>query len=221
MSYKFYSTYLELFEDCEQAHSDLKAKHARDLVLLEEGKTAESVQMMARSMRKTTPRPQRLLHDDENYYVTIDLTTSTYYVCYKTLMMVDIDFYKKESGDNQQEIIEMLTSYSKEHDCRFKIYRSRNGAHAFLTSKESDYKDPKDLQMMLDLGCDFYYTVYSNLRGWAVRLNRKLNEDVMKYTYICDIGDAPAIPLLEQLTELHINLVPVFQDVEPCLSYGK
>ena len=84
-----------------------------------------------------------------------------------------------------------------------------------------DYRDDDALKIMLDLGTDFYYVVFSYLRGWSVRLNKKRRDTTDElYSYIGDIGTGVADPHLDKLVTLHLNLVPVFKHVEPCLMYG-
>ena len=84
-----------------------------------------------------------------------------------------------------------------------------------------NYKDNSSIQMMLDLDCDFYYVIYSYLRGWSVRLNKKKQEtnDVL-YGEITELGYGKTDPHLYKLTNLHINLVDVFKNVKPNLMYG-
>ena len=136
--------------------------------------------------------------------------------------MVDIDYYKEGTSQSQEEILTNLRKYCEEHpQYRFKVYSTQNGLHAFLVSSSSDYRSEEAIKMMLDLGSDFFYVVYCYLRGWSVRLNKKKRDTKDElYTYITDIGTAPADEYLLKLVQLHLNLTTVFKGVPPCLMYG-
>ncbi len=187
--------------------------------LLEKEKNVELVQLLADVLISKVIKPQRLILDAEDYYIAIDMLTNTYYVCYRQLLMIDIDFYKYKI--EEKEILEKIEAYALKNNLCFQIYKSQNGIHAFLVNKYCDYRDNKYLQIMLDLGCDFYYIVYSYLRGWCVRLNRKKRDTSAElYQYIKKVGVEKEDDHLMKLTSLHINLVEVFENVEPCLMFG-
>ena len=191
----------------------------RMALLTTEGQTIETVKQLTPSLTSLLGKPQRLLQDDPDYYIAIDLMTSTYYVCYRTLLMVDIDFYKGQA-DQQETVIAEIRAYAIEHGISFDLYRSRNGIHAFLISRPADYKADRDIQLMLDLKADFFYVVYSNIRGWSVRLNRKTTEAVMKYAFLGRVGVGQPDAYLLKLVTLHLKLVDVFKNVEPSAMFG-
>lgn len=193
-----------------------------------------SVKIFATLMAHTILKPQQLLIDNEDYYIAIDMLTNTYYICYRNLMMIDCDNYKFE-GD----IIATLVKYPHLY---FRIYQSRNGYHVFILNKSFDYKSDESIELMINLHCDFYYTVYTYLRGWCVRLNKKRpeQEDIL-YKWVGDVVHGIYFPVpdhttaqvsdiqsnsetwdflpnerLEQLCELHIKLTTVFKNVGPC-----
>ena len=178
-------------------------------------------------LRGAMIRPQEVCIDTDDYYVAIDQMTTTAYICYKNLLMIDIDFYKEGQTRTEAELLEQLQHYcNKGHHGRqghtFAIYRTRNGLHAFLISERADYNKDKYLQMMLDNGCDFFYVVYSYLRGWSVRLNKKeadLNDVYEKIGYV---GNGPRDPHLEKLVALHLNIIKkgVFANIGQSLMYG-
>lgn len=213
----FYREYLEMInENVDIQHPQLSDPRFRNMILKDNIPSFEIIQLFSQGVKHTMRKPQRVLHDDEDYYIAIDLNTNTYYVCYKNLLMVDIDFYKKEGDLTTEDIIKLFQKYCKNKPYRFKLYSSRNGIHAFLISQKCNYKQKEDIQIMLDLESDFYYTVYAYLRGWSVRLNKKRDdmEDVL-YKYICDVGDAEEDEHLVKLVNLHINLVDVFKNTKP------
>lgn len=211
----FYETYLNIINSTEIIEiEELKESGFRKRLFETQKHNYELVKLMSTAVRHTLQKPQRVLHDDEDYYVGIDLYTNTYYVCYRDLLMVDIDYYKNDTTYTEDEILNKFREYCRKHPgSLFRIYRSRNGIHAFLISHKSNHKDPECINLMLDMGSDFYYTVYSYLRGWSVRLNKKETDTKDQlYEYIGEIGTGEPIKRLEQQVNLHINLVDVFKD---------
>jgi len=205
-----------------------------------------SVRMMSYVMSHSVLKPQQVLIDNDDYYIAIDLFTNTYYICYRDLIMIDIDRYKSDkTADTLEDIKQRL---SKHPELFSRIYASRNGYHIFILNKAMDYKSNDSIRLMSELCCDFYYMVYSYIRGWCVRLNKKKgeeNNDIL-YTWVgdvvCGIFISPDImnkpidpntnPLinvdtvyleqilpdkrLEILTDLHITLVDVFKNTGLC-----
>lgn len=218
----FYDSYLEMLQNQEDPEiPELKESGFRKKLLETQKHNVELVKLMATAVKHTLAKPQQLLHDDEDYYIGIDMYTNTYYVCYKNLLMIDIDYYKSDPT-SEADIISKFKDYCEDRpDLRFKLYRSRNGIHGFLVSHEANHWDDYYLSMMLDLGADFYYTVYSYLRGWSVRLNKKkTDQSDQLYTYICDIGNGREINRLKKQVDLHINLVDVFKDTGVNTMFG-
>lgn len=218
----FYDTYLSLIN--EEIETDivpeLKESAFRIMILENKGKNIDIVKLFSTGVKHTLHKPQRVLYDDIDYYVGLDLYTNTYYICYKNLLMVDVDYYKDEVTET--EIVQQFEDYCKEHPgYKFKLYRSRNGIHGFLISHGMDYRNDESIQLMLDLKSDFYYIVYAYLRGWSVRLNKKKTDtkDTL-YEYICDIGEGKSDERLLKLVNLHIKLVEVFKNEAPNTMSG-
>lgn len=69
----------------------------RDL-LKHKGPSIELLHLLKPNLIKTIIKPQRLIQDEPDFYIAIDLMTNTYYICYRTLLMLDIDFYKLKIG---------------------------------------------------------------------------------------------------------------------------
>ncbi|CAH6419110.1 Hypothetical protein HVR_LOCUS304 [uncultured virus] len=203
-----------------------------------------SVKMLSFVVSHSLLKPQRLLVDHEDYYIAVDMFTNTYYICYRDLMMIDIDRYKTENNNDTLEDIKIKLSFHPE--LFFRIYASRNGYHIFVINKSMNYRSDDSIKLMSELGCDFYYIVYSYLRGWSVRLNKKKGEETTDqlYTWVGDmvrgqffspiIVNDPLptnVPInineklfdsilpdarLESLTDLHITLVEVFKNAGLC-----
>ena len=93
----------------------------------------------------------------------------------------------------------------------------RNGLHLFAVHETFDYQDDETLQLMIDLHCDFYYIIYSSLRGWSVRLNKKMGEQEEMYEFIENIGKGREDIQLGKLVELHKLFSNLFADRDICL----
>ena len=224
--FRFYNSFLSLLDEKTCPYpKELDDASFRKFLLQQTGRTPELVKTIAPALQSRILKPQQLLHDDDDYYVATDMVTNTYYVCYRNLLMVDIDFYKDEQTltreQRTEQLMDKLRSYCEGRNYRFRVFSTQNGVHAFLVSAKMDYRDDNALKIMLDLGTDFYYVVFSYLRGWSVRLNKKKRDTTDElYSYIGDIGAGVVDPHLDKLVTLHLNLVPVFKHVEPCLMYG-
>lgn len=231
----FYGTFQEIINSARDSylnHDDDEVNippEMRLLILEEDGQTIETARKLAPSLKLSLGKPQQLIHDDPDYYIACDMLTNTYYICYRTLLMVDIDFYKNSDSDEekakpieqrQNEIIQLINEYGMKHKFLFDIYRSRNGVHAFLINHSSNRENDDDLQIMLDLKCDFFYVVYSCIRGWSVRVNRKSKESVMEYPFLKRVGKGKPDDHLLNLVKLHINLIDVFKATNPSSMYG-
>jgi hypothetical protein len=234
MAFYFYQSFVDLGNENPSYPKELDDSNFRQFLLTKTGKTPDVITTLAPALQRKIIKPQHLLHDDPDYYIAIDMLTNTYYQCFRSLLMVDLDFYKNPTSspdsnpdaslqEKAQPLLDKLSQYCLNHpDLRFSVYTSQNGLHLFLLSQPMHYRQIESLQMMLDLGCDFFYIVYAYLRGWCVRLNRKKRENHSDplYRYLTDIGTGPTNEYLQKLVQLHLNLTEVFRDVPPCLMYG-
>lgn len=257
MDYLFYRSYVDLLDQdytyrkelsLTEFEKALRFTKFRNFFLQQTGHTFSSILRMENIMRSGMLRPQRLLVDNNNFYVGCDMLTNTYYICYRSLMMIDIDFYKdidgktlntegpkntegseditegtKNTKGTEEQIIELFKQDTETNPSRgWRLYRSRGGIHAFLTTSSIVYHSQEACEIMLKLKCDFNYVIYSYLRGWCVRLNKKKLEDEVNYTYICDSIGSTGKPLSEniKLIDLHLNLVKVFKDEDPSTMFG-
>src|SRR5206468_367307 len=252
-TFKFYRSYVDLLTEDYNLRSSreltefeklLRHSKFRKYYLDKYGYSYASIQKIKIIMRMGMLRPQRLITDHQDFYVASDMMTNTYYINYKNLMMIDIDFYKpsfsllkgsekdpgdientkKDSGGSERaaSIIKIFKEdvIQNPQNC-WTLYKSHGGVHAFLNSKNMDYRSEEAIEMMLTFGCDFNYLIYSHLRGWCVRLNRKTKETTITYEPLGIIGNKSLIDKnLQELIDLHLNLLPVFADDHPSMMYG-
>ena len=173
-------------------------------------KTAETIVKIAPFMLKAIKKQQELIETTENYYVACDIPTNTYYMCYKNVLMLDID--KKTNPDLTDAFISNY--FSKLQDYCFRIYKSQGGYHVFCVSQPFDYRDYDTVKFMLDHKADFYYTVYCYIRGFSVRLNKKFYENDTTPLYI-DLGlfgnEALLHKNMDKLVNVHIKYIKKYQ----------
>ena len=222
----FFNTFLDEITNKDfKIDESLKDPEFRDYVINENGKTIETIQQLKESLSSLVKKPQQCLYTDNDYYLAKDIYTDTYYVCYKNLMIIDVDFHKLDYKDvsdekKKEKYIQFLKDFAKKNpEFLFEIYSSKNGLHIFVLNKLCNYKNKNDIQLMLDLKSDFYYTIYCNIRGWCVRLNPKKNEyNNPKPIYELKerIGTGDAIKHLEKLTILHMKFLDLFKYAEVC-----
>lgn len=190
----FYQTFLDLTNDkLPFIVDDESAKLFKDRnfskFMIEKEESVFAIKVMSYIMHHGILKPQQLLIDNEDYYVAIDCFTNTYYICYRDLMMIDVDRYKINNRMNVDILEDIKLKLKNYPQYFFRIYQSRNGYHIFIINKSMNYRDEETIKLQLELGSDFYYTVFCYLRGWSVRLNKKKGEDNndILYTWIGDV----------------------------------
>ena len=210
----------------------------------------------------TLLKPQELIHAEKNYYIANDIFTNLHYICYKDLLMIDIDEYKNCDkidicdklphcicqienviNDWEQDEIEVKARCvlwkkkicqcnNTEKILRYRIFKSRGGYHIFIISHKMDRHNKIAMQLMIEAECDFFYIIYSYIRGWCVRLNKKQteNKDNQLYTYYGDVIKGKfvmyddnslatnRIEELETYINIHMNLCGIFENVGECKS---
>jgi hypothetical protein len=114
-------------------------------------------------------KPQRILKDSKDFYVAVDVFTNTLYVCFRNLLMVDLD--------EPLELKDVIQLASRSLNA-FMIHKTKKGWHIFDVSKDwdGDYASKESRNVMKSMKCDANYIQYAIVRGWCVRLNKKSNE---------------------------------------------
>lgn len=164
-------------------------------------KNADTVITSAPFLLQSIKREQELIETNKDYYVARDILTNTYYICYNNVLMLDVD--------TTSNIDDVLTKLEQETDKCFSIYKSHNGYHIFCLSHRFEYRDKSTCEFMLKYDCDFYYTVYTYIRGFSVRLNKKFteNENEQLYEFVGYVGNKDNIDVkLKRLVQKHIDL---------------
>lgn len=173
----------------------------------------KGVQLLGPSFLQYIKNPQELLETTDSYYVAKDILTDYMYICFKNLMMIDIDV------ENYYTLSEkyIKNHFSKKNEC-YRIFKSRNGYHVFCVSKEYRYRDLNSIRIMLENFSDYHYSVFCFIRGWSVRLNKKEDEKGVVYKDLGLYGDKnKVIKSLLKLTDYHIELVNKYSDTSNLL----
>jgi hypothetical protein len=167
----FHTTFLNILDNKDP----IKEIDENDIIISDSLlNTSDDIINNAGYFIKGIKRPQELLNTNINYYIARDSLTNTVYICFKNLLMIDIDLHKINNTEITDEYI--INYFSKKKES-FRIFKSINGYHVFCTSKKFKYRSKESLEFMLNNMCDKYYCMYSYLRGYCVRLNKKFNEE--------------------------------------------
>jgi hypothetical protein len=181
-------------------------------------RTVAAVKELSVRFASGVVKPQIVLDSQCDYYVARDILTNTVYICFRDLLVMDIDLDKLDGRFEEEDIVSHFASIAGH---AFDIYKSRKGYHVFCVSHKYKYNEEETVQLQLENFSDYYYTVYSYVRGFCVRLNRKMDEyfstgkHKLIYTFVRRVGHG--IPLESQikLVELHLELVKQFNDKTP------
>ena len=106
-----------------------------------------------------------------------------FYLKFYNMMMIDID----NQNLKNDELISSLKQIKMFH---FRLYKTYNGYHIFITSQLIKYNDPKVMEITRILKGDLFYAMFSNKTGFKIRLNKKLNRLEEKVVeYIGEVGN--------------------------------
>jgi hypothetical protein len=130
-------------------------------------KNIDTVRKIAPILLQTIKKEQELIKETNDYYIARDIQTNTYYICYKNLLMIDID--NKTTEFTESEIINHFSKLN----FSWMIYKSTGGYHIFCTSQTFEYRNLETINFMIKNHCDFYYSIFSYIRGFCTRLNKK------------------------------------------------
>lgn len=172
----------------------------------------------ANNFKNALRKPQQLICNNPDYYVAFDQKTRTFYICFKYLMMIDIDIQKLTV--DTFDIIEHCETNFDKLQTAIQIYKSFHGYHLFIIDKNRLHSDLDSLKYMIDKGCDYNYGIFAYMRGYSVRLNKKHsdinNSDI--YQYIGFYGNQSKIDQqLNHYVMIHYELMHKFQNDVQCL----
>lgn len=198
----FNESFLKILEGEDPLEGDLQ--NQKDI--FSTPTTLENIIQKSRGLIHAIKNPQKLIETTEDYYVAIDMLTDYIYICFKNMMVFDIDTTKYYTLDDTF----IINHFSKKHQC-YRIFKTRNGYHVFCISQEYNYRDLNSAKLMLENFTDYYYIVFSYIRGWCVRLNRKEYEKSrVIYKDLGVHGQGTVSKKLLEYTDYHIELTKRF-----------
>jgi hypothetical protein len=206
----FYDTFLREVTNKEiDKKNFLKISAFRTYILKTRRPNYQVIKKIAPGCLMYLQKPQRFIEGSERsrseYYVAVDMNTNLYYICYKNVMMIDIDNKKLKP------ILEKMKWYHQNKGYSFVLFRSLNGYHLFVMNKYMDYKSEESVELMLDFNADINYILISYIRGYCVRLNKKGSDTEHRlYTYVCEVGSPDNT--IKQLINLQFDYIDIFYD---------
>jgi len=217
----FFSSFQEIYND-NYSTGDIVLAGKILADFSSEKQTLDNLLILKPYAAQRMQKEQRPIKDHFAFYLANDVMTNTYYICFKELMMLDIDCH-----DNREISIQLLKDHCESHpDHLFHLFKTKNGLHAFLMSHKRDYKNLDHISEMISLGSDFFYCLNAHTRGWSIRLNRKIPEylELMNpsntdtkliYEDLGQIGTGTVIPELQKLLAIHDFYVKKYNTTTP------
>lgn len=182
-------------------------------------KNADTVEKIAPFLLQKMKKEQELIKTDKDYYIARDLHDNTIYICFKELLMLDIDMEK--NSNNFLEINSLKSHFLDHNDSSYRIYGRKNeineycSYHVFCTNKKYEYRNKNTISFMINNFSDFYYNVHSYIRGFCTRLNNKFVNN-SKYEFICTINEEFEDYELVELVKLHEELIDKYSQTDIC-----
>jgi len=133
--------------------------------------TFELVKLISSSYLNYIKKPQRCLIDEDEYYVAIDMNTNLLYICYRNIMMIDID------KRNEEDVLKLIEKGIEKYDDTYLLFKSTNGYHIFVVNRYFDHKDRTTIEYLIEFQCDINYVICTYIRSFCVRLNKKGKDD--------------------------------------------
>ena len=196
----FHHTFLNILNDIDILTKPLDFDFDFDFDFDILPKTFNTIQKISPFLINKIKKEQQLIETNDDYYIARDITDNTIYICYKNLLMIDID--------NEIDIQKYLHNNESTKNMSFDIYKTKNGYHVFCISHQFNYKTQKAIEFMINNLSDFYYTCFTFIRGWCVRLNKKFTEtDDKIYKHVCIIDNNNIDKKLLELSQLHFKLI--------------
>lgn len=138
----------------------------------------------------------RIIEDKNSYAIGYHLQESLKFIVYKELLFIDYDNKSK---------LQILATFCRYHpEYCFRVVKSLNGYHAFLTSKKIPYYNHKEVFDLLTRLCsDPMHILTCLTRGYSLRINQKNKNDINTYKEYVVYGKGEEIQELVDLYKLH------------------
>lgn len=120
-------------------------------------------------------KPQRLIQDNKDYYIAIDMLTNIKYICFKDLCVLDFDI-NKNNYKCKDDILKYINNNSVLNNITYYRIETERGYHIYLIDKPRNYSQIETFYFINQFDCDDYYKFYCYLRGFSIRLSFKSND---------------------------------------------
>jgi hypothetical protein len=147
---------------------------------VEENEILELLEIVKDYLKRFMLKPQRVIEDNEEYYIGKDIRTNTKYICFKNLCVLDFDI-NKNNFKKKEEILEYIERNELLKEIPYNIIETRNGYHIYILDKKRLYNDIETFKFLMNFESDIYYKFYCIIRGYSIRLNKKEGEEKIKY----------------------------------------
>jgi len=209
-SEELYNTFIDFFEKMEEnIGENIKIPWSKINNMIIYLKTKLKIdENDPKMINKKYFRPIRnvieILHSNIDYEIGIQ--KSKYckdgfmkYIKFYEMMMIDIDNNHNTDRANDIEKLYILLDKLEEkiyakicQYLKYRIYKTRNGYHIFITSHIINYNSKIAEQIARLIGCDEWYILYFKYHGYCVRLSPKLNDFPGNYhEFVTQRGHAP------------------------------
>jgi hypothetical protein len=181
---KFYNSFIELINKCINNKYEKKYynKYFRNYLLkyyesnyINNESNNELITSMVNYLIHYINKPQRLLEDNDNYYVAIDLFTSIKYICFKDLCILDFDI-NKNNYTTKEEILNYINNNKILNEIVYYRVETPRGFHIYLMDKPRLYNNIETFHFLNNFESDIYYKFYCYMRGFSIRLSLKNND---------------------------------------------
>jgi hypothetical protein len=167
-----------------------------------------------------------ILEDTEEYFIGVSVWQKLYHICYKNLLMVDIDI-DPDTTDKvnvKKEKLEFIKEQANNMDLPIMIYESLNGFHVFVIDKPRPIYDEESFQILTKFNCDILYIVFACIvKGYSIRLNKKgdKTDNLYKLLGFHNVNNKNKNKDLINLVFKHIEYCDIYKNEQPCRSIIK
>jgi hypothetical protein len=130
----------------------------------------------------------KILFQSKDFQLNVNYSNMVLAMCMRDILCLDLDL---PSGSwNLHEADQMINDVKRfcdfmhnlGTDLKFKIYRTDKGIHAILVNKRLDPSSDEALTIMLSLCNDPFYTAFSRISGWCLRVGPKIYRNINSNT---------------------------------------
>jgi len=119
-----------------------------------------------------------ILYQTADFQLNVNYYNMVFAICVPDILVIDSDFnvWSRHSADKVVKEIGRFCDFmhAKGIDLLFKMFRTDKGLHAFLVNKRIKSNTDTAIKIMVALCNDPFYTAFSKISGFCVRINPKI-----------------------------------------------